>query len=145
MLPCQQRSSSCSCSCCCCSDCCYWPSLQCHCIGRSSNSNSSSRAKRPPTTLAKARWWTKTGHFDFRKLYRKPLFLRFVVVVAAATAVVIAAQSCLLTGITINVSTAAAATAACAQLTGSKWQHILKLDNWKGSRTKLANWLWVMM
>lgn len=46
----------------------------------------------------------------------------------AATGVVVAVEPCLLTGMTINVSTAAVAT-ACAQLTGSKWQHILKLDN----------------
>lgn len=47
-----------------------------------------------------------------------------------ATGVVVAVEPCLLTGMTINVSTAAAAAvAACAQLTGSKWQHILKLDN----------------
>lgn len=49
-----------------------------------------------------------------------------------ATGVVVAVEPCLLTGMTINVSTAAAAVAvvtACAQLTGSKWQHILKLDN----------------
>lgn len=42
----------------------------------------------------------------------------------AATGVVVAVEPCLLTGMTINV-----VATACAQLTGSKWQHILKLDN----------------